>query len=106
MDTRTPRRLEIAFADHRDNRMIILGGAAWDTLAEQERHFDALPAVEVSDFIVDFYDDDGSIDRDKCVSQATVETALGAPIAELIERGRRREDALSAQVRSTLGARP
>lgn len=91
--------LEIAYADRRDNRMVILGGGEFDTLAEQDHAFDELPELTKSDFIVDYYDAEGMIAKDKCVSQATVEAVLGRPIAELIEDGRRREDELSAQIR-------
>lgn len=95
-------RLEIAYADHRDNRMIIIGGAAFDDLAEQDREFDKLPAVPDSDFIIDYYDAEGSITKDKCVSQATVEAVMGEPLGALIERGRQNEDALSAALQARL----
>lgn len=95
-------RLEIAYADRRDDRMIIIGAAAWETMEEQERRFDELPAVEDSDFVVDFYDDEGLITKDKFVSRETVETVMGQPLTELIEEGRRREDELGAQLRASL----
>lgn len=91
-------RIEIAYADHRDNRMIIVGAAAWETMAEQEAHFAALPEIEDSDFIADFYDEEGSITKDKYVSAETVAFVMGQPIEELIEAGRAREDELSRQL--------
>lgn len=95
-------RIEIAYADRRDDRMIIIGAAAWETIAEQEFRFAELPDVEDSDFVIDFYDEDGLIAKDKCVSAETVETVMGEPLADLIEAGRRREDELSAEVRELL----
>ena len=95
-------RIEIAYADRRDNRIIIVGGAAWETMAEQERRFAELPSEPDSDFIADFYDAEGFIAKDKAISAETVETVLGRPIAELIENGRRREDELFEQARAAL----
>lgn len=95
-------RLEIAYADHRDNRMIIVGGAAWETMAEQEQRFAEMPEVKDSDFIVDFYDEEGTIIKDKYVSAETVATVLGTSVEEAIEEGRRRENELTARMRSRL----
>jgi hypothetical protein len=97
-------RIEIAYADHRDNRMIIVGGAAWLTMAEQERQFAQLPEEAGSDFIADFHDADGCITKDKCVPAWAVERVMGKPIAELIEAGRRREDELTAELRERFAA--
>lgn len=98
----TQARLEIAYADHRDNRMIIVGGAAWETMAEQEQRFAEMPEVKDSDFIVDFYDEEGTIIKDKYVSAETVTTVLGTSVEEAIEEGRRRENELTARMRSRL----
>lgn len=92
-------RLEIAYADHRDNRIIIIGGAVFDDLAEQDREFDRLPSVPDSDFIIDYYDADGSIIKDKYVSDTTVEIVMGEPLADLIEKGRMNEDQMTQQLR-------
>lgn len=88
-------RLEIAYADHRDNRMIIVGGAVFDNISEQDCEFDRIPEVEDGDFIIDYYDADGTITKDKRVSSATVEAVMGETLAVLIERGRRNEDAFT-----------
>jgi hypothetical protein len=93
----TDARIEIAFADRRDNRMIIVGAAAWETMAEQELRFAELPELPDSDFIADFYDEDGLITKDKGVSAQTVATVMGRPIEDLIEEGRRRENELGKQ---------
>jgi hypothetical protein len=93
-------RIEIAYADHRDDRMIIVGAAAWPTMAEQEHRFAELPEVEDSDFIADFYDEEGTITKDKYISAETVETVLACPLAECIEDGRRRENDLTAMMRA------
>jgi hypothetical protein len=81
-------RLEIAYTDHRDDRMIIVGAAAWETMAEQEVRFAELLGVEDSDFIVDFYGEDGLIEKDKCVSAETVSAVMGEPIEALSEIAR------------------
>jgi hypothetical protein len=93
----TDARIEIAYADHRDNRMIIVGAAAWETMEEQEQRFAELPESPDSDLIADFYDEDGTISKDKGVSAETVETVMGRPIEDLIEEGRRRENELGKQ---------
>ena len=98
-------RLEIAYADHRDNRMIIIGAAAWPTLAEQEQHFAVIPAVEDSDFIVDFYDAEGCITKDKCIAGDIAAFLMGAPLATLIRRGRRLENALTKRLQNRTPAK-
>lgn len=101
----THNRMDIAYADHRDDRMIILGRYGWPTLADQDRAFDELPAVEDSDFIIDYYDEGGCLTKDKYVSQEVVEEITGRPIAEMIRRGRIREAALSRSLRRQLDKR-
>lgn len=48
---------------------------------------------------MDYYDAEGVIDKDKCVSAETVEAVMGAPLSELIEDGRKRENDLTARIR-------
>jgi len=94
--------MDIAYADHRDDRMIILGRYEFPTIEYQDQQFDALSSLPDSDFIVDYYDADGNLTKDKCVSEETVEFVTGHPVAEMIRRGRIREAALSRSFRNAL----
>jgi len=92
--------LQITEADHEANEFRCLGGATWDTKAERDAAFDAIPASETADravddfsWMVDVLDEDGfSIVADREVDEHVVLELLGASsIEELRERAIERE---------------
>jgi hypothetical protein len=92
--------LQITEADHEANEFRCLGGATWDTKAERDAAFDAIPASTTADssvddfsWMVDVLDEDGfSIVADREVDEHVVLGLLGdSSIEALRERAIERE---------------
>ncbi|WP_153785371.1 hypothetical protein [Pseudomonas sp. EMN2] len=85
--------IALTFADEENNGFVTLGGAGWESQAEWESQWAALPLSALGDedpanLIADKLDLAGEIIADKRVTAETVERLLGRPLAELIEKGR------------------
>ena len=100
--------LHITFVDHKNNRFVDLGGAAWNTRKEQLAEWDKLPAAsEKTCFLVDKIGRNGfDIEDAKPILAETAQALLGERIETLIERGRQREDAAQHLVFERLRAKP
>lgn len=92
--------LQITEADHHANEFRCLGGATWDTKAERDAAFDAIPASTTADsavddfsWMVDVLDKDGfSIVADREIDEETVLSLLGNDsIEDLREQAIERE---------------
>lgn len=92
--------LQITEADHEANEFRCLGGATWDTKAERDAAFDAIPESKTADretddfsWIVDVLDEDGfSIVADREIDEHVVLELLGdSSIESLRERAIERE---------------
>lgn len=92
--------LQITEADHEANEFRRLGGATWDTKAERDAAFDAIPASSTADrasddfsWIVDVLDEDGfSIVADREIDEDVVLELLGeTSIEDVRQRAIERE---------------
>ena len=76
--------LRITFCDEANNRFLTLGGAAWKTERERDRHFAAVPAADPSSpFMLDLENEDGLV-GEKPIDEKTVHQLLGKSAAVAI----------------------
>lgn len=86
--------LQITEADHEANEFRCLGGATWNTKAERDAAFDAIPASTTADsavddfsWMVDVLDEDGfSIVADREIDEHVVLGLLGETSIEDLRR--------------------
>ncbi|HBO2935357.1 TPA: hypothetical protein L4R50_000353 [Pseudomonas aeruginosa] len=81
--------IAITFADKERNSFITLGGAGWQSKAEWDAQWAALPASTLgyddpASLIADKLDQDDDLIDDKPITAATAEMLLRRPITELI----------------------
>ncbi|WP_122347578.1 hypothetical protein [Pseudomonas coronafaciens] len=84
--------MAFTFADEENSGFVTLGGAGWESQAEWEAQWAALPVAPLgnddpANLIADKLDQAGI---DKRVAAETVERLLGRPLGELIAEGRAR----------------
>ena len=79
--------IAITYRDDENNRLIELGGAAWETQQEWDNAWDNIPVArdDLACCIADKIDGNDDIVEDRIVDRETVETLLGKPISQLIE---------------------
>jgi hypothetical protein len=96
--------ITVVFVDHAADRYVELGGAVWDTAAEQLAWWHNIPPLALlpsgrlpTCFLADCYDRHGDIESTKCIAAETVEALLDAPLAVLIDRARKKSASASAK---------
>lgn len=103
MNTDCAGYIAFVMLDEAANRIITLGGAGFETDAEWESEWAALPVAEHHTvFLADKEDAEQSIVADKPVTAETITAKLGEPIAVLIERGRVQAEKAEADFRKSL----
>jgi hypothetical protein len=82
--------IRITFHDEESNRLLTLGGAAWEAEDEWKHEWNASPVArdDSSRCLADKIDGNGDLVNDRDVSVRFVEALLDAPISQLIEEAR------------------